>query len=182
MDKEETRTVLKTIAGIYPSFYSGAGRKEKTEAWNLWASIFAEEPVGLVMAAVKSFVESDTKGFPPVPGQVKEKIRLISGAGEGEMTEQEAWQLVNKAIRNSGYLENAQKEHEKLPEEIRRIVTAAQLREWALMDIASVQTVAASNFQRSYRARRAERRAYEKLPEDVKRAIEGGKIKALEER
>lgn len=171
MDREETKEILKTITGIYPGFYRDADRNGKTAAVDLWASIFAEEPFELVAAALKAFIVSDTKGFAPVPGQIKEKIRLIMHPGE--MTEQEAWQLVYKAIQNSGYAENAQAEHRKLPDVIRGIISPAQLREWALADAGSIQTVTASNFMRSYRQRKKEVSDYMALPPDVRQAIEG---------
>ena len=171
MDREETKEILKIITSIYPGFYRDAGRDSKIAALDLWASIFAEEPFGLVAAALKAFIVSDTKGFAPVPGQVKEKIRLIMQPKE--MTEQEAWQLVYKAIKNSGYAENARAEYEKLPDVIRSIVTPAQLREWALADAGSIQTVTASNFMRSFRQRQKQVADYMALPPDVRQAVEG---------
>lgn len=171
MDREETKEILKTITGVYPGFYRDTDRDGKTAAVDLWASIFAEEPFGLVAAALKAFIVSDIKGFAPVPGQIKEKIRLIMQPGE--LTEQEAWQLVHKAAQNSGYAENAQAEYEKLPGMVRSIVNPAQLREWALSDAGSIQTVVASNFMRSYRQRQKQAADYMALPFDVRQAIEG---------
>lgn len=54
----------------------------------LWAEMFARDDVALVAAAVKALIESDSKGFPPHIGAVKENMRLISGGNE--MTEAEA--------------------------------------------------------------------------------------------
>lgn len=171
MNREETKEILKTITGIYPGFYRDTDRNGKIAAIDLWTSVFSEEPFELVAAALKAFIVSDTKGFAPVPGQVKEKIRLIMQPKE--MTEQEAWQLVYKAIKNSGYAENARAEYENLPDVIRSIVTPAQLREWALADAGSIQTVTASNFMRSFRQRKKEVSDYMALPSDVRQAIEG---------
>lgn len=177
MNRNETKEIIKIIARIYPAFHKDADAREKNATIDLWASLFTDEPFELVAAALKAFIVADEKGFAPAPGQIKAKIREVSAPEE--MTELEAWQLVAKAIKASGYMENAIREHEKLPEVIKSIVKPAQLREWALQDAANLQTVVASNFMRSYRARSAEARRYEMLPADVRRTIEGFTQKRL---
>ena len=170
MNRDETKEIIKTIARIYPAFHKDANAGEKNATIDLWASLFAEEPPELVAAALKAFIVADEKGFAPSPGQIKAKIRSI--LQPEEMTEAEAWQIVNKAVKNSGYIENAKAEYEKLPDIIKPMAKPQQLREWALQDAAALQTVVASNFMRSFRERRAQIRRYEMLPADVKTAIE----------
>ena len=64
------------------------------------------------------------------------------------MTAQEAWNLVARAIRNSGY--ESRKEYDNLPPDIQRLVgSPEQLRDWAMMDSSTVHSVVASNFQRA---------------------------------
>lgn len=170
MNRDETKEIIKTIARIYPAFHRDADAREKNATIDLWASLFAGEPPELVAAALKAFIVADEKGFAPSPGQIKAKIRSI--LQPQEMTEAEAWQIVNKAIKNSGYIENARAEYEKLPDIIKPMAKPHQLREWALQDAAALQTVVASNFMRSFRERSAQLRRYEMLPADVKLAIE----------
>ena len=87
-----------------------------------------------------------------------------------EMTEQEAWSLVLKALSNGTY--GSQKEFDKLPPVLQRLVGSPnQLKEWALMDSDTVNSVVASNFQRSYRARAANEREFLALPSDVRQAM-----------
>lgn len=179
MDRNETKEIICMIAGIYPSFYKDASKAEKSRTVDLWASLFSEEPFELVSAALKSFIVSDEKGFAPSPGQLKAKIRTM--LEPSPMTEVEAWQIVSKAIRNSGYMENARAEHEKLPELIKRIVKPEQLREWALQDASSLQTVVASNFMRSFREKSVQADRYERLPADVKAAIGKFTVKEIGE-
>ncbi|MDY3037251.1 MAG: replicative helicase loader/inhibitor [Eubacteriales bacterium] len=170
MNRDETKEIIKTIARIYPAFHRDSDARDKNATIDLWASLFAEEPPELVAAALKAFIVADEKGFAPSPGQIKAKIRSI--LQPEEMTEAEAWQIVNKAIKNSGYIENARAEYEKLPDIIKPMAKPQQLREWALQDAAALQTVVASNFMRSFRERSAQIRRYEMLPADVKTAIE----------
>lgn len=84
-----------------------------------------------------------------------------------EMTEQEAWALVSRALTNGYY--GAKEEFAKLPSAVQATVgDPEQLREWAAMDRATVQSVVASNFQRSYRDKAKHEREFAALPEEVK--------------
>ena len=119
--------------------------------------------------AILNPCEGDEKGFPPVPGQIKAKMRLITEPDQ--MSEMEAWTLVSKALKNSTY--GASEEFERFPPIVKRIVgNPSQLREWGLMDSETVHSVVASNFQRSYKAIAAKEREIGKLPSDVKLLVE----------
>lgn len=183
MTFEETGIIMDILKTAYPRFYSGPDAPDKVQTLSLWAEMFARDDVALVAAAVKALIESDSKGFPPHIGAVKEKLRLISGGDE--MTEAEAWGIVAKALRNSAY--GSRKEFEKFPLVIKRIVgSPQQLREWASMDSATVHSVVSSNFQRSYKAIAQQEREIAKLPPDVKALVvkiaDGKKIEALPEK
>lgn len=170
MDRQETMKILSVLRGAYPAFYRDTSRQEAEAIVNLWAGMFAEDDYQLVAAAVKALIVADKKGFPPVIGQVKEYIRKLTAPEE--MTEQEAWALVSKAIRNGTW--GAKEEFEALPPQIQRIVgSPTQLSDWAKMDSDSVHSVVASNFQRSYRAKVKADKEYAALPADVKLAIGG---------
>lgn len=183
MTIEETGIIMDILKTAYPRFYSGPNAPDKMKTLRLWAEMFARDDVALVAAAVKALIESDSKGFPPHIGAVKEKLRLIS-AGD-EMTEAEAWGIVAKALRNSAY--GSREEFEKFPPVIKRIVgSPSQLREWGMMDSETVHSVVASNFQRSYKAIAQREREIAKLPPDVKALVgkltEGKKLDALPEK
>ena len=180
MTRDETGRIMNILTTAYPQFYAGKNAPDPRRTVNLWAAMFVEEPVELVAAAVKALIASDVKGFPPHIGAVKEQIRRITAPEE--MTEAEAWAAVKRALRNSTYGSKA--EFARLPERLKRLVgSPEQLRDWAAMDAETVDSVVASNFQRSYKARAAEERQYALLPPDVralterlagKLAIEGG--------
>ena len=148
MTQDETGKILSTILEVYPSF-----RKDRniraTQA--VWARIFANTPYELVEQALLSYIATDTKGFPPPPGALNERIyqaRELSGPNEND-----AWTLVLRAISRGIY--NSAEEFEKLPEDIRRIIGhPRQLYEWAFLDSHEVNTVIASNFKRAWRARK----------------------------
>lgn len=168
MTRAETIKILSVLRGAYPQFYRGIEKNEAEDTVNLWASMFADEPYQIVSAAVKALIVSNDSGFPPVIGQVKAKIRKITSPDE--MTEGEAWSLVSKALRNSAY--GSEEEFNNLPAILQRLVgSPSQLKEWSQMDAETVQSVVASNFQRSYRARAEQQREYDALPGDVKALV-----------
>lgn len=165
MTREETIKVLAVLKAAYPAFYRGMKSDELNGIVNLWASQFEGDDYKTVGAAVQAHIATDTKGYPPHIGAIKEAIRKITQPDE--MSEMEAWGYVASALRNSGY--NSVAEFDKLPPVVRRIVgSPSQLREWAMMDSDTVQSVVQSNFMRSYRARAQHEREYLALPENVR--------------
>lgn len=168
MERSDVLKIMAVLRGAYPQFYRDISRTEAEDTVNLWADMFKADDPALVAAAVKSVIEGDEKGFPPTIGQVKAKLRLITG--NREMTEAEAWELVAKAVRNGLY--GAAEEFEQFPPIIRRIVGSPNtLREWARMDTNTVHGVVASNFQRSYRAISAREKEIRALPADVREFV-----------
>ena len=179
MTYEETLKIMSVLKAAYPSFYRDMKRDDALAAVELWASMFADDDFGIVCAAVKALIAGDEKGFPPVIGQVKARIRQLTEPVQ--MTELEAWALVSRAVRNSTY--NSEEEFAKLPPEIQDVVhDPGQLRQWAMGSAEELETVIASNFQRSFRAREKARKEYAALPGDVKRMmLQAGAFRELPE-
>lgn len=168
MNTKETAAVLAVLQTAYPQFYRNITKPQVDATIELWTEMFAADDFEVVKAAVKAHIASDTKGYPPHIGAIKEAIRKISQPDE--MSEMEAWGYVARALRNSSY--NSIKEFERLPPVVRRIVGApSQLREWAAMDSDTVQSVVQSNFMRSYRVRAQSEREYLALPVEVKETM-----------
>jgi hypothetical protein len=169
MTREETLAIMGVLKAAYPNFYKGMGRADAEGIVYLWSSMFDQEPAQLVAMAVKAHIANDKNGYPPHIGAIKEAI--VKLRTPEEMTEQEAWGLVLKALRNGIY--GAQKEFDALPPLIQRLVgSPSQLKEWAMMDGDAVNSVVASNFQRSYKVRSASEREMLALPQDVRQAMQ----------
>lgn len=170
MNRQETVSVLAVLRAAFPSFYKGMERKDLEGIVSLWNDMFRDDAANVVAGAVKALIATKTTGYPPAIGEVKEHVRRITKPRE--MTEQEAWARISKALRNSLY--GSEEEFRKLPPVLQSVVhDPRQLREWAMMDEATVQSVVASNVQRSYRARAQQARDFEALPEDVKALSRG---------
>ncbi len=87
-----------------------------------------------------------------------------------ELNEMEAWSLVSKAIRNSGY--NSVEEFTKLPPLVQKAVgLPSQLRTWAL-DENYNEEVVSSNFIKCYRNELTRQMELLKIPRNVRNLIE----------
>lgn len=169
MTKADTVRIMAILRTAYPGYYKGQSREDATAAVNLWADLFADDDPGVVLAAIKAHIATDTKGYPPVIGQIKEQVTRLTQPPQ--MTEAEAWGIVYGAICNSGY--HAQAEFDALPPLLQRLVgSPAQLRDWSQMDADEVQSVVASNFQRSYRVRAKDWQDYQALPGDIRERLD----------
>lgn len=165
MNRKETVSILALLRAAFPAFYREMGRQDLEKIVDLWEDMFRQDDVRIVAAAVKALVAVKTDSFPPSVGAVKEKVRQITEPKPA--SEQEVWARISKALRNGTY--GAEQEFAALPEEIQRVVgNPEQLRAWAAMDEKSVQSVVASNVQRSYWAKAQADREFAALPEDVK--------------
>ena len=170
MTREESARILMELGTNYPDTDKGKSREAMSAKVNLWASMFAEEPFALVQAAVRAYIANSTERFAPNIGQIKEQIRKLTHPDE--LTEGEAWALVQKAMQNSAY--NAAEEFSRLPPLVRKVIgSASNLRAYAMMGEAEALTVFSSNFQRGYRTAQSREAAMEKTPLAIRQMFAG---------
>lgn len=167
MDKVECLKILAILRIAYPGFYKGMDEKDRNDTVVFWATMFQDEPFELVSAAVKTYIASDEKGFPPHVGAIKAAIvKLMQPQA---LTEAEAWNIVRGKMSNCV----TRADFLSLPPAIQRAVgSASQLNQWAMTDIKSL-SVTQSNFMRSYRAALEAEQERAKIPKDVLAVIEG---------
>jgi hypothetical protein len=170
MNKSETSKIIAVLMASFPNFLSNKTATDIQATISIWDEMLKDYNYQEVSIAIKACISQDKTGFAPSIGQVINKILSFRNQ-ENELTEQEAWNYVSKAIKNSGY--HATEEYEKLPEIIKQVVTPSQLYEWSQMETDSVQSVVASNFMRSYKVKVAKNKEYQALPNEVKQLISG---------
>ena len=163
MTKGEMTKVLSILKKAYPFFYKDITPLEGEEISDLWYEMFKEDDVVLVIKAVKLFIKSDRKGFPPVIGVIKAKMEeIIEASRPKSISEFEAWQMVKDAARNSLY--NSKKEFDKLPPIIQRVIGDHHtLKNWAETDRAQLETMVQSFFIKSYKSACEQENNYDKL-------------------
>lgn len=164
MTREETVKIIRIMVDSYPN-YKPNDISETVDVWNMMLSDY---DYNLVAMALKTYILSDTSGFAPAIGQLVAKIQTLTKPQE--LSEMEAWSLVSKAIRNSGY--NSVEEFAKLPLLVQKAVGLPdQLRIWALDEDYNEQVVS-SNFMRCYRNELARHEELSKMPSDAKALID----------
>lgn len=170
MTADETKQILNVLFINYPQSFKG-WKKEQYEMYrDLWIEAFKADDSRIVSGAVKAIIYTEPREFAPNIAQVKNKMVELTGANT---TELEAWGIVKKAISRSGWYSN--EEFEKLPDDIKRLVgSASQLKSWSQMDSQTVDSVIASNFQRSYKQNAKRNSTIQMLPDDVKKALQIG--------
>lgn len=78
MTRGETLKIMAVLKATYPSFYKDMTRRDAEGVVALWTDMFSEDSYNAVAAAVKAFIASDSKGFPPVVGQVKQRVMELA--------------------------------------------------------------------------------------------------------
>lgn len=164
MTREEAKQLVMTMTVAYPNYHPA----DLKLTVDVWASMLAEYDFRLVQTAFRKYILSDTSGFAPSIGQLVDHLQDVTeGDGIGEL---QAWSMVSAALRNSVYC--SEQEYAKLPPVVQRAVgSAANLREWAMMDSATVHSVVQSNVIRNYRAAAKAKREEAKLPPEFRKLI-----------
>ena len=163
LKREETVKIIRIICDCYPN-YKPNNLTETVDVWNMMLSDYTYEQVSV---ALKAYILADTNGFAPSIGQLVDRVNSFSQPQE--LNELEAWSLVYKAIRNSGY--NSEYEFSLLPDMVRKAVgTPNQLRTWA-MDENFNEQVVSSHFIRCYRSEVAKDMDFRKMPANIQSLI-----------
>lgn len=168
MNKIETAAILALLQLEYPASFKNFTEADIEAKVNSWALQFADENYEEVAAAVQALIATRTVGYAPVIGEIREKLTLLREPTP--RNDQEAWALVAKACRNGIY--GYKREFSRLPPDVQAAVGCPeQLREWAMVDTDTLQTVVASNFMRGFRAAQQRNQEFSKLPASVKKMI-----------
>lgn len=165
MRLEETAQILAMINAVYPNWKPDADEGTILAAWH---DIFQDLPFDAVNAALKAYIFSDDSSFAPQPGKL---VRMVMKSKETEeLSPEEAWQLVYKAICNSCY--HAEEEYNKLPAECQKAIGGPEnLRELGQMDSDTVGSVEKSHFIRQYREEIQNKQELMRIPEKVRKEL-----------
>lgn len=161
MTLNEAVEIIGILQFNYPDTFRDMTDQAYTTYVKQWHNFFERDSAEIVRAAVTSYIQTSTERFMPNVGMIREQIRKLMGP-DG-MSEAEAWGLVKNALRNGLY--GYHEEYAKLPHVVQRCLGSENtLREWAMMDSDELDSVVASNFQRSYRAISKTEAEWSKLP------------------
>ena len=146
MDREEFKKIVKGVKSIYadPKFIADQ------DAFDMWYALLKDLDYEVASMATQSYMQ--TEKFPPTPADIRRYASQITSPITDDISEIDAWGKVSKAICNSLY--HSEEEFNRLPKLIQQTLgNHIRLRELAELDAGQLQTVEASNFMRSYRAK-----------------------------
>lgn len=169
------------IVGLLLFNYPDTLRDNSDEAFQTyvrnWHSFFVEDRAEEVLAAVQKIIASSQERFAPNIGMIREQMRK-NREPKGGLSEQEAWELVKRALRNGLY--GYKEEFAKLPPTVQRCVGSENMiREWAVMESETLDSVVASNFMRSFRAIRQSTEEEARTPAAMREQLESFRDKVL---
>lgn len=166
MTMEEARKIVATLMVTYPNY----NPVDEELAAKTWVEVAGDFTYPQISKGLNVYMRTSASGFAPTPGQVINTLYNISQPQQ--LNEMEAWSLVSKAIRNSGY--HSAEEFKNLPPFVQKAVgLPSQLRTWAL-DEDFNESVVMSAFMRSYREAVLQNEDRAKMPREIRAAIEKG--------
>ena len=141
MTREEVKAVLAIITEMYPNFNPGNIKNTV----DLWSVYLADDDAGVIKQALDNYIKTDTTGFAPSVGQLRQKA-----VPEAIDNTEEAIALIRKAAANGLY--SSEREFSNLPEDVKLAVgTADNLKAWAVQDATEFESVTLSHIRRAYR-------------------------------
>lgn len=169
MTKSETMKLMAVIKMGYPHFYEGCDNMDGVV--DFWTEMFADYPLSLVMQAYQKFAATDTKGFPPVIGQIIQSINEIARPQVDELSEGEVWGMVKKALSDGYY--HSRQEFDKLPPLVQRAVgNREMIYRWSMMDEEMIESNIRAMVCRSYKALAEAQREKLALPPSLSARLE----------
>lgn len=171
MTREETVKIIRIMVDSYPNYKPN----DISETADVWQMMLEEYSYQQVSVALKAYMLSDSSGFAPSIGQLVDKMQSIQQPQE--LNEMEAWALVSKAIRNSGY--NSVEEFAKLPPLVQKAVGLPdQLRVCAL-DEHYNEGVVRGHFINCYKVVLERERELQKMPKSIQNMIESINVNSI---
>lgn len=172
MTREECSQMLTLLRTAYPGFYRHMKAEEGVRTLDLWAEMFAEDDCTITRLALRDLIATHS-GFPPDIAAVKERIRAMEAAVRGEPSDEDLWRLLVKASSNGIY--GAEEEFRKLPPVLQRYCgSPAALRDMALIETETLNTVTHGQFLKQIRTARERQEFHARLPASVQAAISAG--------
>lgn len=117
MNREETRNILTILRVNYPtSFTNVSNEKDMNLIVNTWGILFKNDNVSDVYNAILKIIASNTSGFAPTIGQIKDVMN--QPFKNCVMSDEKAWSIVLNNAKVD--FNQAKRNFERLPETLKK--------------------------------------------------------------
>ena len=146
MTDAEIKKLIFVTKAAYPSVYAKYTNADLENLLIAWRMCLADYTYEQASKGLMAYMRNDTKGFPPVAGQIIEQIQKLTE--KESLLPSQAWDMVRKAISNGTY--GAEKEYEKLPPAVQKAIGSAQYLRDCAGDYGFNEGVARGQFEKNY--------------------------------
>lgn len=180
MTREEVAEMLTLLRVSYPAFYSKMRKDDMVLIVDIWSEMFRDDDLNIVKYALKELIATHS-GYPPDIAAVKKKLRELVSTANGDPTDEDLWLMLKRAVKNGLY--GAKEEFEKLPPVLQRYCgSPATLREFALIDSDTFNTVNHGQFLKQIKIIKDREEYEQKIPDGVKKLIAANYTPLVEKR
>ena len=172
MLRQEILQLIYITKATYPKAFERYTQADYSNMELAWSMVLGDYNYAQASMGLKTFLASDTKGFPPSPGQIVECIRKASRHPDDDILAAEAWEMVWRAIGDVRW-DKPEEEYDKLPKKIQKIIgSAVALAEMAKMPTNDILIGEKARFIHQYDAYTEREAEYQKIPQEFRPAIE----------
>lgn len=148
MTREETKRIVGIVLATFPSWKVGETDEKFQLLIDSWSQVFKDDDFKAVEFGLMNYIQNDTSGYAPSPGQIRNGIKQIAESADDT---EEMVGLVRKAVQNGNY--GYTEEYAKLPPILQKAIGCAEnLRAWANQPNDQFESVTLSAVRRAYRA------------------------------
>lgn len=166
MKKQETAQIITLLAGNYNNI-AEKNKEQKQMMLNTWQECLGDLDYKLVLQAVKkTIIESP---YPPTIHDIRKNAVEMANPTNAR-TPIEAWEEAYKMICNGSYM--TQEEFDKHSPEVQKFFgNVRQVKELALTDLKTVNTVTKGQFLKQYEVITEREKQQKLLPEQMQQMI-----------
>lgn len=168
MTRNEVARICMLIQAMYPGQFAKYDDEQKSRMVDSWAIMLEEYDFNAIQVGLKVYESQNKTGFAPSPGQLIDAMNRVAHNDITEMSAEEAWVWVKKAICNGNY--HAQEEYEKLPPMAQKAIGSWEtIRDMAKCESSVNDTVNRSNFLKTYNRLQNGAREFASMPESIQK-------------
>ena len=170
MTRNEIARICMLIQAMYPGQFAKYDDEQKSRMVDSWAIMLEEYDFNAIQVGLKVYESQNKTGFAPSPGQLIDAMNRVAHNDITEMSAEEAWVWVKKAICNGNY--HAQEEYDKLPPMTQKAIGSWEtVRDLAKVETRVNDTVNRSNFIKTYNHLQKEAREFAAMPKSIQKIV-----------